>query len=197
LFVWLEHCFEFVFERSRRVDFYFMWQNPSANYVATVNVSTSLILKGEVQVSSNQGTISGDNNTLTLGAQLSLIEWWNQPPTSPFPEGSQYIENIVDLSATGGSIFGGSEIKATNLFNAYDLSYNLFSVPPNATAIFEVKFLYSYHTHNGNVTVELYGTDQLDYYIMCPFVLVDVLTAPGVVGTGQGATEGTGNVSRS
>jgi hypothetical protein len=175
--------------RGGQVDFYFMWQNPSA-YLATINVSTSLIIKGEVQVSSDQGTLSGDNNTVQLSSQLSLIEWWNQPPTYPFPEGSQRVDNIVYLSATGGSIFGGSDIKAVNLFNAYDMSYSIFSVPPNGVAIFEVQLLYSYHTHNGNVTIELYGTDQLNYYVMCPFVFVDVLTSPGVVGTEQGASKG-------
>jgi hypothetical protein len=177
--------------RGGEVDFYFMWQNPSAN-LATINVSTSLILKGEVQASSNTGFFSGENNTLHLSAQLSLIEWWNQPPTYPFPEGSQFVDPIVYITATGGSFLGGSDIKAVNLFNAYDLSYNLFSIPANAVAIFEVKLLYSYHTHSGNVTVELYGTDQLNYYVMCPFVLVDVLTGPGVVGTRQGA-EATGS----
>lgn len=66
------------------LSFYFMWENPSADYPAVIDVSTSLGLWGDCQATA-EGSFwhfyTGNVASVWVTGRLYPWEWWNQPPT--------------------------------------------------------------------------------------------------------------------
>lgn len=76
--------------------FYFLWVNETGGD-AVVNVASHLMPKGRCEVYCNERWIpvfgGGFGEThLTMNAGLKVLEWWNQPPTSPLQQSGQTSE---------------------------------------------------------------------------------------------------------
>ncbi|MDR8391638.1 hypothetical protein NC796_10830 [Aliifodinibius sp. S!AR15-10] len=155
---------------SEALSFYFLWENPRDKF-AVINIDAYLVLNGFCSVIDGQTLLTGyDSSSLNLQAQLSIREWWNQPPTSPLPQ-SDLLQSVVSLSAKGGSISGGA-IDGKHIFRGYDLRYNQFLVPPKGVAVFEVALTFSYKTSVGDVHVNFASED---FEVLCLGVLVAIL----------------------
>jgi len=162
--------------------FYFYWQNDS-QFTAVTNISTFLILTGAFELVSESGFFSGDKVTLSIEASLSPMEWWTQPPGAPIAEQSQ-TQPVLHLHAQGGGFWDNLQtgisydvVTHSIALKPIELNYNLFSVPPNELAIFQVtlEIAYNYPT-SGNSGDEVkvdFSSDQ--NRILCPYFLVEVL----------------------
>jgi hypothetical protein len=162
--------------------FYFLWQNDS-QLTAVTNISTFLILTGRCEVISEASTFSnGDHVSLSVGASLNPLEWWNQPPSTPIAEQSQ-TQLVLDLHAQGkwwDSIWDGYSYDTKSLsmtLKPVELNYNVFSIPPNGTAVFKVtvKVTYNYPAHNNSGDEVWLDFGSGDYAINCPYFMIEVL----------------------
>jgi hypothetical protein len=97
------------FFKQDQLNFYFLWQNDTGGD-AVVNVSSDVMLNGSCEALAKstffipspfwgQGTIG--TAKMSLGLELSLLEWWNQPPSKPVRQPGQ-DEDVILVSATGG-----------------------------------------------------------------------------------------------
>jgi hypothetical protein len=169
--------------------FYFFWVN-DGDFAAGVNVDSSLILNGICEVEAATGFFSGDRCGLSLSAQLTLLEWWNQPdgqPTQPLPQNSQF-KTLASLDASGGGIFSSPDFKSRIFsFESADVSFDAFLIPAHSGAVFEVSVGVSYaFTDGGEDIADLILVDFADNaagrFISCPSVNLELLTAPpGVI----------------
>jgi hypothetical protein len=153
------------------VSFYFFWVNPT-DYYAVVNIEASLVLNGHCQAGAEWGFLSGGRSTLVVGAELRLVEWWNQPPTLPMHQSDQYQE-VVSIDVYGGDIFNPGEIDPEEVFSSYDLRYNAFLIPQRQTAVFEAAVSFGSGNQDGWAEADFASGD---FEILCPFILIQILT---------------------
>jgi hypothetical protein len=153
--------------------FYFFWQNDTGQD-AVVNVSSYLLLNGRCEVNAYAGWYWGGESTLHLDAQLSLLEWWNQPPTEPLWQRDQR-QNVMTLSASSGwREISPGETKSKLVCDPYYLHYDLFWVPRGGAAVFEVSLNLGYsEVYQGRVMVDF---NYDDYQVVCPYLDLEVLT---------------------
>jgi hypothetical protein len=168
---------KFTLESSRssgyeEMSFYYLWDNPSDQY-AVINVDGYLVLNGFCRTGSDGGFWPGDRrSSLTVDARLYLLEWWNQPPTSPPFQADQYQQALQLATSTGG--FGDpGAIEFRQLFRGFDLRYTLFLVPPHGVVVFEVVAAISYALADGHVSLDFASGD---FKAISPAVLVAIVT---------------------
>jgi hypothetical protein len=156
------------------VTFYYFWENPSEN-TALVNIATYLVLKGFCEASVDRPSLGnfyafGD---LHIRAELEILEWWNQPPTSPLFQTSQKVEALhFHVNAFGP--FSPGETKLKHLFDGYDLKYSLFAVPPKRAAVFRVSMSATHWVwQSGFFQVDFSFKDQL---VLCPYLQLELVT---------------------
>jgi hypothetical protein len=155
--------------------FIFVFENPNDSFTA-VNIASYLRLNGSCRASADGGTAGifpGGSSHLHLKAFLNVWEWWNQPPTRPVGEATQ-TRDVLNLSADGGGYFesvGDIEVQAVS--GNFDVTYQLFVLPPNGVGVFEVTLLVSYDNDDGEIAV-YFASDSFE--VMCPLVAVAVLT---------------------
>jgi hypothetical protein len=133
------------------MSFYFLWDNPSDG-IAVINVNAYLVFNGHCQAGSEGGNlpsiISGDRySQLWVNAHLYLLEWWNQPPTQPYPQADATRQVLFLATNTGGWASAG-ELKPADVFRGYDLQHTLMLVPPHSSVVFEVAAQVSYSNAN-------------------------------------------------
>ncbi|MFZ0455900.1 MAG: hypothetical protein WAM24_19285 [Ignavibacteriaceae bacterium] len=161
---------------SETLTFYFLWENPSSKYAVT-NIGSSLILNGYCEISADGGTagiVPGGNSSLNLDARLTIYDWTAQPPVPPFPQNTQ-TNHILTLSADGGGWFESvGAIEYTTAKGNFDLGYNLFLLPPHGVGVFEVVLSFSYQ--NKNAQIDEIDFESGDFQVLCPAVLVTVLS---------------------
>ena len=97
-------------------------------------------------------------------------------------------QSVLDqFTATGGGqIFGGGADYENKIFSTtpYGVSYGSYgglSVPPGATAGFEVDLTINYSWNGNTLPDEIkadFADDNLHYYVGCPLVVLEFLTAP-------------------
>lgn len=154
--------------------FYFLWENPSDRF-AVVNVDGYLVFNGQLRASQDGGFWPGDRYAgISAGGRLHVFEWWNQPPTEPLAQADQF-QNVASVAATGGGFGDVGAIETKNVFRGVDLRHTLFLLPPHAVTVIEVTaaITYTTGTDSGHVNVDF---NSGDFQIMCPFVLIAVLT---------------------
>jgi hypothetical protein len=132
--------------------FYYRWFNESSE-PAVVNVSTSPLLQGVCEVTSEPTDIPLPGNfadiaELSLTAQLSLFETWNDPiTTQPAFQESQVVD-IAQLSAQGANLLhalnGESSVQYQAITDSFEVSYKSFVIPARSLAVFEVGLLVPY-----------------------------------------------------
>jgi hypothetical protein len=160
----------------REVSFYYLWQNPS-NRIAVINIDGFLAFNGFCQVGQSGGFFPGDRRTsLSLRTNMIILEWWNQPPTSPLSQASQ-TDTVLSFSASGGGGFGDvGAIESRSISRASGLGYNLFLIPPHGVIVIEYRLVASFGSgKNGSHNV-LVDFDSGDFRVLSPFVVIQILT---------------------
>ena len=168
------------------VDFYFFWENKTKNPVL-IDVSTQLMLNGYGRTDIPQHWGDWEFSLIRIGAHLSLVEGWNQPPTSPARQASQVqkaLEVSVEYSSdpfplpfsfmthSEGSSWWGHGF-GEGVSQSYGLAYNKELVPPGGGVVIKVGPDIGWINH-GNAGIEA-DFNSGDFQIMCPFVQVDVM----------------------
>jgi hypothetical protein len=158
------------------MSFYFLWQNPSAG-IAVINIDAYMVFKGYCQAGSEGGNfpgiISGDRySQLWVNAHLYPLEWWNQPPTQPYPQADASAQVAFVHTDTGGWADPGA-IAYTNVFRGYDLQYSLMLVQPKSSVVFQVQAQISYSNAEGTIVADFASGD---FSVICPAVLVTVVS---------------------
>jgi len=160
---------------NENLRFIFVWENPSDRW-AIVNVESALALNGTVDEFEEGGIFSGSVSNLSVDVRLNVWEWWNQPPTSPFPQATQ-SQHVLSLSASGGgflSSLGGGTVESASIQGNFDLSRRLFLLPPNGVAVFEATLLFSYNNFDGGMIQVNFASG--DFQVMCPALVIAILS---------------------
>ena len=175
---------------TREFSFYFFWENQS-EFLAVAKAFSVLSLNGACEVAANSGIFSGDHMQLSIDAWLYPVTYW-----LPLPPGGDITDlrlrgdplqhqKVLDLSATGGHIFGGADFESKMFSaNSYGLSYGSyggFQIPAWATVLFEVNLTIGYSYQGNSLPDEIvadFADNNLDYYVGCPIVVLQLLTAP-------------------
>jgi hypothetical protein len=178
--------------------FYFIWQNP-ADYYAVANVSSSLSLNGKASAIGSSGVFSGNNASLTVGAQLNVIRWsgWGTDPLTgqsndqtPYPVyGNSTYSRAADLDGFGGDWFNSARPEYATFYpqTPYDVSASLIAIPGQAVTVFEVDLVLDWWFYNDSdetvdeqiqlISLDL-ASDKLGYLAQCPLVQLEILTPP-------------------
>ena len=171
-----------------RFVFFYLWENES-DFVAVMNVGSSLVVNGACSVQAVPGIFSGDTSTLNLAASLTLMRWsgWGTDPVTgasndqtPDPNFQQSQRQLVaSLQARGGHIFDSADFKSQSFsFQPFPLSHNMFIIPGKAVVIFEVALELSYSFDGGgdiqdSVFVDFSNNGNA---VVCPNVELEILT---------------------
>ena len=152
---------------TETLSFYFMWDNPSADYPAVIDVSTSLGLWGDCQATA-EGSFwhfyTGNIASLWVTGRLYPWEWWNQPPTL-----TQYAQ--ADLGGVGAQAGLTDNSRLALLEGAYSLDTQNVVVAPGRTMVFEVAVAFNMMIIGG-------GSVHAAAEVTCPAVELSLLTAP-------------------
>jgi hypothetical protein len=159
-----------------RLNFYFLWTNETGSD-ALVNVVSYLTANGSCRVHANSsfwhGLTAPNFSQVSIDAELSVFEWWNNPPTEPLSEAGQ-LQNVTPLLKAEGGEFTGDG-KSTLVSANAQLTYNIFRIPSNDVAVFEVGLSLNWGISDGNVNVDFSFEDNL---VLCPYLQLEVLTVP-------------------
>jgi len=165
---------------DQRVNFYFLWRNDVGADVV-VDVSTYLMLNGFCEVHASHGWIwtpfwgasTIGQCDMTVNAELTVLEWWNEPPTEPLREPGQ-LQEVVTLSANGGWGFASAgQTRSEFVSNNFHLYYDTFAIPRDSVALFEVSLVANYVGYKGMVSVDFASYDGA--MILCPSVELAVV----------------------
>jgi hypothetical protein len=160
---------------NENLRFIFVWENPNDRWVV-VNVESNLAVNGSCDAFAEGGFLVGSLNSVYVQASLNVWEWWNQPPTNPFPQATQ-TQKVLAVSAAGGgflSNLGGGSIDSASASGIYDLRRSLFSLSPNGVAVFEVTLEFSYDNTGGGMIQVNFASG--DFEVKCPAVVIAVLS---------------------
>lgn len=154
--------------------FYFLYENPSDRF-AVINVDGYMVFNGQLRVAQDGGFWPGDRHaSISAAGRLHVFEWWNQPPTEPLTQADQ-TQQVASVATSGGGFGDVGAIETKNVFRGVDLRHTLFVMPPHAVTVIEVSAAITYGTgsDSGHVNADF---NSGDFQIMCPFVLISVLT---------------------
>jgi hypothetical protein len=173
-----------IFLEEAEVNFYFMWRNDTSAD-AVVNVASLLFVKGNVRLLARGGWIPSfglwevgtEGNVETwLSARLTLLEWWNQPPTQPLQQASQ-SRDVTHLRAEGSWVpISAFNNESVDVADSFHVNYDSFLVPAESVAIFEVSLRIGVDGRDGNIKVDF---DDPFGLILCPHVELQVLNGTG------------------
>jgi hypothetical protein len=152
---------------SDTLSYVFAWRNPN-NYDAVINVASYLMFNGCCDAGAGQWS----HCALSLASSLRLFEWWNNPASEPPAQSSQW-NNALFLTADGGDDTSLGEVQYASASGNYDVSYNMFMVPPQSVAVFTVS-AYMYHFVLGDGWIEAdFASGALE--TMCPALVIAIL----------------------
>jgi len=163
------------YEDLGEVNFYFFWENTSDSYAA-INVDTWLMLNGYLEAEIPGSWFSLSPSDIGVAAYLNILEWWNNPPTSPpdGPSGQQY-QDVAYVGVYQGTFPDPVTSRSTRVFRTCDLSHDMELVPPHGSVVFEVGAGISYENRSGSTTADF---DSGDYEVMCPFLQIQPFLYP-------------------
>lgn len=164
------------------VGFYFLWQNPSHRR-AVINVDSYLAVNGFCTAASGPGIVYDFDRTSSIGvsANLTLWQWWDQPPSLPMFQAGQLnsVGGIVARPTFIGPDLGS--VQSMTLSSAHDLRYEKCLIEADGIVVFVVTLVISYQAGHGGLGSLGNGYVDIDFasgdfQVMCPDVLVTVLT---------------------
>jgi hypothetical protein len=178
-----------VFFDEAELNFYFLWQN-DAGGDAVVNVSSLLFAKGRVRAYAEDGWIpsfglwgGGTEGSVEASARarLTLLEWWNQPPTEPLQQTSQ-VQEIAHVSADGNWALWAQngDDEYFEVADTFHVNYDSFLVPQDEVAIFEVSLQIFFSGWDGFINADFSGPGL----VLCPHVELEVRTSAGAATVG-------------
>lgn len=119
------------------VKFYYLWSNPRDKFVV-INVDGYVIFNGYGFVGAGGGLFPGDRyGQVLVDGRLDILEWWNQPPTSPYLQPDQ-TARVLSLYVSAPGFFETNPIDGKYIFRGCDLRHTLMVVPPFGTVVFAV-----------------------------------------------------------
>ena len=114
----------------------------------------------------------GNNATrLGIAAELSILEYWNNPPTAPDWQQGQYIK-LMGLDADGGGDFRSGDYESSGVSGAYDATYRMLVVPPKGVVVLEMSLFIGHWTNGGYIEVDF---SSGDFQIKCPAMVLAIL----------------------
>jgi hypothetical protein len=167
------------------IEFYFFWENRSKDAVL-INVDTWLMLNGYGRIDFPEHW-NWEFSDITIIALLSLLEGWNQPPTTPAIQADQH-QKVLEIADDfeGGPLFTfmPSVPGATwwghgwgeGVSQTCNLRYNQELVPPGAGVVIKVGAEISWINHGGAGIEADFNSG--DYQVMCPFLQIQIMN-PG------------------
>lgn len=171
-----------------RVVFFFLWFNPS-DFVAVVNVKSSVIVQGSCSVQAHSGIFSGHESALDVIATLGVVRWsgWGNDPTTgnsndqtPHPDFQPtQFQQVTFLDAEGGHIFQEAAFKSQSFsFQQFPMSHTLLVVPAKAVTLFQVSIQLVYELDPGGNIEDNVSADFSTggNGIFCPNVELELLT---------------------
>ena len=180
----LNYATDDAFAATDRLNFYFFWRNETGGD-AVVNVASYLTLNGSCKVHAKSsfwhGLAAPNFSKVSVDAELSVFEWWNEPPTEPLSEPGQLQNVTPSLEADGGEF--SDDGKSTLVSANCQLTYDIFRIPSNDVAVFEVGLSLDYKIAEGNLTADFSNDDNL---VLCPYLQLEVLTVPTNVAASSG-----------
>jgi hypothetical protein len=160
-----------VFLAQQELDFYFLWQNETGQD-AIVSVGY-LFLNGTLTASANpgriwspfwgEGTIGNSQASLDVG--LSLLEWWNQPPTQPLWQADQR-DSVQTVQADAGfALWSPGQTTSKFISGDYHVYYDTLLMSQIA----------SYEDYDGLGGAYFNYEDSI---ILCPYLRLELMTPP-------------------
>jgi hypothetical protein len=157
------------------LSFYFLWENPADTY-AVIDSDSWLMAHGHLFAGADGGFWAGNRYaSVDASAKLYVWQWWTQPPTQ-LPPGADQVQPYAYIRAYGGDMFDVGDVEAVDVFRTRDLQQHLMLVPPHSAVVFEVALALNIGVgDDSNAEVDFASGD---FEVLCPFVMVDLLTAP-------------------
>ncbi len=158
-------------DARQELGFYFIFQNPS-DRIAVINADAYLVASGFCGVRSDPGMAIGLRQAnVHIVAHLHLWEWWNQPPTEPFPQVDQ-THDVLRVSCDSSGLFASASSDVKYVFRGYDLRYISFVIPAHDFVVLEVVLSIHYWFAGGSIDADF---SSGDCRVMCPAVLLTIL----------------------
>ena len=113
-------------------------------------------------------------------ARVQPVEWWKEPLTYP-PYQQESLKQLFGyISAEGGfALWSVGDIDGVTLAgDAHELRHDLFVVPPDATAMFEVRVEFSYYL-DSNAWVAINFAEP--YFAIANHLQLELLTTPSPI----------------
>ena len=177
-------------EDGNSVNFLFIWTNDGPG-PAVVGVRGALVLNGSAEAIAQPALLAPHFSALVLDAALDVQRWsgWGFDPVTGqtldftyfLPRQSTQVNPVATLEARGGNIFGAGDFRRQDFhFQAFNLSAQLFFIPPSASVAFYVKLNIGWQLlptgDDGTDFVSVnFGYNPVQSRVMCPFVALDVL----------------------
>lgn len=142
--------------------FHHLWTN-SSDEVAIVNARCSARFNGFASATANTTFFGGTETYVSCAAYLTPIEHWKQPPVPLGPNSVDGFWYVFRAHATGGSILSleTGDLDVATLSNATrDLRWDLFAVPPGATAMFQFAMYFNYAVSDGHMAIDFASQPQ-------------------------------------
>ena len=170
--------------------FYFLWNNASA-FAAVIDVSTSIVLDGLIQIIGAGGILNPDSTSVSLTSELDIYRWsgWGPDPVTgaatdetllPFSQATQFHTEST-MTVTGGHL-DSSERTQRFPAAATDLGAHLIAVPAGAVTMFEVVVTaqWALTGDGGPNRVDIdFGSPAFHRRIVCPSLTLGILTPTG------------------
>jgi len=159
------------------VRFHFWWTNSGSKPVSLANITSRFVINGFWETYASCSYIAPNWNYVYLDsdARLNIIEFWNQPPTSPPVENDQYT-TVAFLEIEGGlcETDPPETDKTEYVFNvSYDFKHSSsFVVPPKGVVLFEVLLDTATHILGADTNLAIANASMV-----CPFVKFEVRDA--------------------
>ena len=100
-------------------------------------------------------------------AKLRIVEFWNQPPSSPRTENAQFASVVDDLKVEGGLCLTDSPQTSKRewvINKNYGVKYSSLEVPPKGVALFEMRLVTQTQIFGGPCLADVKSS------ILCPFL---------------------------
>ncbi len=119
------------------VKFFYVWTNPK-NAFEVINVTGFVLFNGHCSVGVSGGIFPGDRQASVLvKGRLEILEFFNDPPTSPLSQPDQEVTVLQMREAALG--FGEvGAVDARDVFRGVALSHLHMVVPPLGVVVFGV-----------------------------------------------------------